>query len=364
MTPHETNGGDSAPLVVAVDRELRNLWPIAVTRSKRKELKGATAGVLIALHYYSDYETGEEARPGEKLLASLVGVSERTVSEALKRGIAAGYVELVRRGGGRGRSRKANVYRLTLPEDEAARLWIEAHPNRDDSPEDITSDQSAPLADVSPEVMTSDQSEVGNDFESEMTGSIRRMTGSDDFRLPTNSTYQKEKEGSPSRGTSPTRGGARDEAPPTHSSPDPVDRPLTRHADPKLPPLRLVEDALAGGLTGSERNEAVSRLKMNGGRHYPVIAHLRAERDKGRRGRKTQANTPKTNQTGIRKPDPQRLKAEAELNKARKAAATPPPTTDDRPATPSEPARLHDPLPRNFTETAPCSSTTNLAPVM
>ncbi|BCN44692.1 helix-turn-helix domain-containing protein [Prescottella equi] len=380
MTPHETNGGDSAPLVVPVDRELRLLWPVAVARSKRKELQGATAGVLIALHYYSDWTTGDDARPGQKLLASLVGVSERTVSDALKRGVATGYVELVKRGGGRGGRGKANVYRLTLPKDEAARLESEARPGkRDDSPEGITSGQSTPLADTSAEVMASGQSECGSELESEMTGSTGRMTGSHDFRLPTNSTYQKEKKGSPSRGTSLTRVGAREEEPPTPSSPDPVERPLTRDADDvEMPALRRVEDAMPGGLTAAERKIAVSELKKNGDRPYPVIAKLRQDRDKARQEKlnareqldavaRRRTMSPSTNQdeadTAASKRREMRLKAEAELNEVRKAPAPPPPATDDRLTTLSEPARLHDPFPRNFMETAPCPADPNPVPV-
>lgn len=380
MTPRETSGVDSAPIVVPAERELRQLWPVAVARSKRKELHGATAGVLIALWSYSDWTQGDRAHPGEKLLASLVGVSERTVRDAIKRGIAAGYVELVKRGGGRSGRGKANVYRLTLPKDEGARLESEAHPGkRDASPEGMTSGQSVLRTNVSPEAIATGQTACGSELECEMTGSTGRMTGSHDFRLTTNSTYQKETKGSPSRGTSPPRVGAREEEPPTPSSPDAVECPLTRDADDvELPALRRVEDAMPGGLTAAERKIAVSELKKNGDRPYPVIAKLHQDRDKARQEQlnareqldavaRRHAMSPSANQdeagAAASKRRERRLKAEAELNEVRKAPAPPPPATDDRLTTLSEPARLHDPLPRNFIETAPCPADPNPVPV-
>ncbi len=375
MTPRETSGVDSAPIVVPAERELRQLWPVAVARSKRKELHGATAGVLIALWSYSDWTRGDKAHPGEKLLASLVGVSERTVRDAIKRGVAAGYVELVKRGGGRGGRGKANVYRLTLPRDEAARLAIEAHPKRDDSSEVITSGQSAHRVDSSPEAVPSGQTECGSELESEMTGSTGRMTGVHDFRLPTNSTYQKEREGSPSGGTSPARGGACAEEPPNPPQPVPVERPLTRDADDELPPLRRVEDAMRGWSSGDERKRADTMLR-EGLSIYAVIAELRKDRDKARQDQlnareqleavaRRRAMAPKANQAEARTPDPQRPKAEAELNEARKPpAAQPPPTSDEPPARPVEEAQLHDRIPRNFTspETAPCPTAPSPVP--
>lgn len=109
-----------------------------------------------------------------------------------------------------------------------------------------------------------------------------RVGKSGDIRRP---GENQEEEGSPSRGTSPARGGAREEEPPISPQPEPVARPLTRDVDPPLPPLRHVEDAMPGGLTGAERAEAKTMLDDNGGRHYPVIAHLRAQREKARRAR-------------------------------------------------------------------------------
>lgn len=97
--------------------------------------------------------------------------------------------------------------------------------------------------------------------------------------------HEPSRSGSPSRGTSPARGGAREEEPPISPQPDAVERPLTRDADAELPAMRLVEDAMPGGLSAAERRTTVMLLAENGGRHYPVIAHLRAGRDEERRGR-------------------------------------------------------------------------------
>lgn len=213
---------DDRPEVIPATGDLRNLWPIAVGRNKRRDFRGATVGVLLALHYYSDWVSGENARPGTELLSKLVGVSEKTARTALIRGQEAGYVELARRGGGRGGKGNASVYRLTLPVVEAAELRaavtsgkVAASPEvaptgqsqRDasDSPEPMPSGHSPTSPEgigsghsansdnqrtISPEDMTSGESER----DSGMTGSFREMTGSHDFQLPTNHTFQ-EKEG-------------------------------------------------------------------------------------------------------------------------------------------------------------------------
>lgn len=70
-------------------------------------------------------------------LATLAGVSERTIERGAQALRSAGFLELVKRGGGRGKY--ANVYRLTVPElppdlagdtdDNSRQIWREIGPN-------------------------------------------------------------------------------------------------------------------------------------------------------------------------------------------------------------------------------------------
>lgn len=95
--------------------DLRNVWLVAVARSRR--LTPGQRLVLVTLHFFSNWDTGSGARPGADMLAAASGQSVRNVRKALEAAEAAGYVRAVRRGGGR---KVATVYRLTLPEEEVA----------------------------------------------------------------------------------------------------------------------------------------------------------------------------------------------------------------------------------------------------
>ncbi|QOV99537.1 helix-turn-helix domain-containing protein [Rhodococcus pyridinivorans] len=99
---------------VYVGGQLRAAWTLAVLRSP--DLTAAQKNVLTALREFSNYRTGDEARPGLVLLAAASGVSRATVADALKAGIAAGFIEQTRRGGGRsGGPKSASEYRLLIP---------------------------------------------------------------------------------------------------------------------------------------------------------------------------------------------------------------------------------------------------------
>lgn len=76
--------------------------------------------VLVVLSQHADYGSGENARPGSPRLASLTGLSEGTVSTALKDGRAAGLIHQVRRGFSNGGAGGNSVYRMNWSASKGA----------------------------------------------------------------------------------------------------------------------------------------------------------------------------------------------------------------------------------------------------
>jgi hypothetical protein len=92
-------------------------WARLWTRD-RHVLGKASAEKLLVLERLADdanWDDGEKARTGIKVLADLTGHHERTVRRYLKLGVEVGALEVVEKGGGKG---KATVYRLIHPDLE------------------------------------------------------------------------------------------------------------------------------------------------------------------------------------------------------------------------------------------------------
>lgn len=88
--------------------------------------RGVSATYVKAIAFraaaFADFDTGENMRPGAPLLAAECEVTVRTVEVVLRLLVDLGLLEVTRRGGGRGRSGAATVYRLTAPADLVERL--------------------------------------------------------------------------------------------------------------------------------------------------------------------------------------------------------------------------------------------------
>lgn len=214
-----------------------------------------------------------------------IGMNRETVGNAVKKLEELGYairIDLPREQG-RIAGTRLIVSDVGFTDDDRAEIAqltaMSENPARSDGPEEK----------VQVETMSENpaRSDSGGEAPENPTDSCRKIQQnpvgkSGDIRR---TREDQEEDGSPSRGTSPARGGAREEEPPISPQPDAVERPLTRDANAELPAMRLVEDAMPGGLSAAERRTAVMLLAENGGRHYPVIAHLRAGRDEERRSR-------------------------------------------------------------------------------
>lgn len=76
----------------------------------------STKLVMYTASTFADLGTGSNIHPGNELLAITAGISTRTVIREVKTLREAGLIFQVTRGSSLGRSAKASVYRLTLPE--------------------------------------------------------------------------------------------------------------------------------------------------------------------------------------------------------------------------------------------------------
>lgn len=79
--------------------------------------------MAFVLGSYADPD-GSRVRPGNEVLAAVTGKGVRTVRRLLADLLELGLIELVTRGGGRGRVGHASVYRLTLPTDLLDRIEL------------------------------------------------------------------------------------------------------------------------------------------------------------------------------------------------------------------------------------------------
>lgn len=95
-------------------------WERLVRRAVLPEPVKFTAFVLGS---YADPD-GSRVRPGSEVLAAVTGKGLRTVRRLVGDLVALGFLELVSRGGGRGRGGRASVYRLTLPIDLLERIEL------------------------------------------------------------------------------------------------------------------------------------------------------------------------------------------------------------------------------------------------
>lgn len=86
-------------------------WRAAICDS---DLRPAVRHVALAMSLYMS-ERGDSAFPGAKRLAHDTGLTERAVRTLLGDLAAAGWLELVARGGLKGGKRMANLYRATIP---------------------------------------------------------------------------------------------------------------------------------------------------------------------------------------------------------------------------------------------------------
>lgn len=77
-------------------------------------LPSTTKHVALALSLYMS-ERGDSAFPGATRLAGDTGLNVRTVRLALQRLVDDGWLELLERGGCKGKARHANRYRATIP---------------------------------------------------------------------------------------------------------------------------------------------------------------------------------------------------------------------------------------------------------
>jgi hypothetical protein len=100
--------------------------------------------VCFILASYADAD-GTRVRPGELVVASVIGKSERTVRRVLsKLEDDLRLIELVSRGGGRGGTGRTNEYRLTIPVDLLDRVELLAPGDKPttESPDNLVSGQS------------------------------------------------------------------------------------------------------------------------------------------------------------------------------------------------------------------------------
>jgi DNA-binding transcriptional ArsR family regulator len=88
---------------------------------KRARLGTPAKAVALAMATYADLD-GTKVRPGVVRLAAVTELSERSVYSALKKLTNLGLIECVFRGGHRGESGMASVYRLTIPADLLERV--------------------------------------------------------------------------------------------------------------------------------------------------------------------------------------------------------------------------------------------------
>lgn len=93
--------------------------------------------LALVLATYAD-TNGTRVRPGNKRLAAVTGDEARNVRRILQViRDELGLLEQVSRGGGRGRSEVAAVYRLTIPVDLLERATLLDPDERPSDPEDI-----------------------------------------------------------------------------------------------------------------------------------------------------------------------------------------------------------------------------------
>ncbi|MCR1784107.1 hypothetical protein KVF89_16325 [Nocardioides carbamazepini] len=93
-------------------------WFRAVRAAIRSGQPGMVPAVMMTafvLQDYSDYGTGERARPMASTLAWETGQDERTVRRHLGAMRDAGLIEQIRRGGGAGASARGTEWRLRIP---------------------------------------------------------------------------------------------------------------------------------------------------------------------------------------------------------------------------------------------------------
>jgi hypothetical protein len=76
------------------------------------EINANAFAVLVVLSQCADYDTGANARPGVEYLSRMTRLAPRTVSEALKAGVAAGLIHQERRGFGNAGAGSPSVYRM------------------------------------------------------------------------------------------------------------------------------------------------------------------------------------------------------------------------------------------------------------
>lgn len=89
--------------------------------------------LAFVLGSYAD-PNGSRVRPGNEVLAAVTGKGIRTVRRLLADLIDLGLIELVARGGGRGRVGRASVYQLTLPTDLLDRVELLSPGDRSSNP--------------------------------------------------------------------------------------------------------------------------------------------------------------------------------------------------------------------------------------
>lgn len=92
---------------------------------EEKWLTHGEALVLLRLADYANWTNGQDARPGNWLLAERLAMSEDTVGSALTKGVKLDLIALTKRGGGTGSSRTASNYRFLseyLPNNSPA-VW-------------------------------------------------------------------------------------------------------------------------------------------------------------------------------------------------------------------------------------------------
>lgn len=152
--------------------------------------------LALVLATYADPD-GSRVRPGTPALAAVTGGGERTVRRLLTiLRDDVGLIEMVSRGGGRGRSKRTAVYQLTIPSDLLDRVSLLSPDDRatdspavqvaaqsDDSPATQVAGGSDPQGVDSPQipaVQVADENDFHrpNDGVSEqLTGQILELTG-------------------------------------------------------------------------------------------------------------------------------------------------------------------------------------------
>ncbi|WP_366001923.1 helix-turn-helix domain-containing protein [Microbacterium sp.] len=79
---------------------------------KARELSATQGFILLRLMEYANWHDGRQARPGMATLANDAGVTERTVSRALRLAKDFGLIEETHHGGGAGDTAKASEFRF------------------------------------------------------------------------------------------------------------------------------------------------------------------------------------------------------------------------------------------------------------